>query len=81
MSELPNSDRLVPSYTALIDAHRDQFGVEPICHVLEVAPSTYCAAKSRPTSARQLRDEELKVEIARVHEENIGGHVATADGR
>jgi putative transposase len=57
---------------ALIDAHRDQFGVEPICQVLEVAPSTYYAATSRPASARQLRDEELKVEIARVHAENFG---------
>ncbi len=57
---------------ALIDTYRDQFGVEPICQVLEVAPSTYYAAKSRPTSARRLRDEELKVEIARVHEENFG---------
>ena len=40
--------------------------------MLEVAPSTYYAAKSRPTSTRRLRDEELKVEIARVHKENFG---------
>jgi hypothetical protein len=58
--------------TSYIDAHKDQFGVEPICQALEVAPSTYYAATSRPTSARRLRDEELKVEIARVHEENLG---------
>lgn len=57
---------------ALIDAHREQFGVEPICQVLEVAPSTYYAAKSRPTAARRLRDEELKATIVRVHEENFG---------
>jgi putative transposase len=57
---------------ALIDAYRDRWGVEPICQVLEVAPSTYYAATSRPTSARRLRDEELKVEIARVHQENFG---------
>ena len=56
---------------ALIDAHRDRWGVEPICQVLEVAPSTYYAATSRPTSARRLRDEELKVEIARVHTQNF----------
>ncbi len=31
-----------------IDAHREGFGVEPICSALEVAPSTYYAAKSRP---------------------------------
>ncbi len=56
---------------ALIDAHRDRWGVEPICQVLEVAPSTYYAATSRPTSSRRLRDEELKVEIERVHKENF----------
>jgi putative transposase len=57
---------------ALIDAHRDRWGVEPICQVLEVAPSTYYAATSRPASARRLRDDELKVEIARVHKDNFG---------
>ncbi len=40
--------------------------------IVEVAPSTYYGAKSRPTSTRRLRDEELKVEIERVHEENFG---------
>jgi putative transposase len=39
-----------------VDHHRDDFGVEPICKVLEVAPSTYYAAKSRPPSARAVRD-------------------------
>src|SRR6185437_15772146 len=45
-----------------IDAHRDgetggrRWGVEPICEVLEVAPSTYYSAKSRPPSARAERD-------------------------
>ncbi len=57
---------------ALIDSYRDQFGVEPICQVLGVAPSTYYAAKSRLISARRLRDEELKLEIVRVHEANFG---------
>ena len=41
---------------AYIDRHRDEFGVEPICEVLQVAPSTYYAAKSRLPSARTLRD-------------------------
>ena len=58
--------------TRYIDQHRATFGVEPICQVLEVAPSTYYAARSRPPSARTLRDEELKVEIARVHTGNFG---------
>jgi putative transposase len=39
-----------------IDAHRDEFGVEPICKTLEMAPSTYYSAKSRPASARSVRD-------------------------
>ena len=39
-----------------IDANREELGVEPICRVLQVAPSTYYAAKSRPPSARALRD-------------------------
>ena len=51
---------------------RSAGGVEPICNALQVAPSTYYAAVSRQPSARQQRDEELKVEIARVHRENFG---------
>jgi putative transposase len=39
-----------------IDANRDELGVEPICKELQVAPSTYYAAKSRPLSARAVRD-------------------------
>ena len=39
-----------------IDANREEFGVEPICEVLQVAPSTYYAAKKRPLSARAARD-------------------------
>ena len=39
-----------------IDEHRVEFGVEPICKVLQVAPSTYYAAKKRAPSARAVRD-------------------------
>jgi putative transposase len=39
-----------------IDANRE-LGVEPICRVLQVAPSTYYAAKRREPSARARRDE------------------------
>jgi putative transposase len=41
-----------------IDSHRDVFGVEPICRVLQMAPSTYYAAKRRQVapSARARRD-------------------------
>jgi putative transposase len=46
-----------------IDEHREEFGVEPICKVLQVAPSTYYAARSRPLSARAVRDAVLKVTL------------------
>jgi len=39
-----------------IDDHRDEFGVEPICRVLQMAPSTYYAHKSCERSARAVRD-------------------------
>jgi len=41
-----------------VDEHRDEFGVEPICRALQVAPSTYYAAKRREVapSARAMRD-------------------------
>jgi putative transposase len=54
-----------------VNEHRERFGVEPICDTLQFAPSTYYAALSRPPSARQQRDRELKVDIARVHLENF----------
>ena len=61
---------------AFIDAHRDRFGVEPICRVLRehgcgIAPNTYWVTKKRPVSARSLRDAELVVEIHRVFAENL----------
>ena len=39
-----------------IDTNRSELGVEPICKELQVAPSTYYAAKERPLSARAVRD-------------------------
>jgi len=57
---------------AYIDAHRDRFGVEPICTALQFAPRTYYAAKARPLSARAERDRRLKAEIERVHADNFG---------
>ena len=57
---------------SFINTHRGRWGVEPICRVLEIAPSTYYAAATRPPCARQLRDETLKPEIARVHKDNYG---------
>ena len=60
-----------------VDQHRDRFGVEPICEVLDsagtkIAPSTYYAAKKRPPSARAIRDGELVPAIRKVHKDNIG---------
>jgi putative transposase len=49
-----------------IEAHRARWGVEPICRVSQVAPSSSDAAVRRPPSARQQRDEALKVAIRRV---------------
>jgi putative transposase len=57
---------------AYIDKHRGEYGVEPICEVLQFAPRTYYAAKARPLSTRALRDEELKPEVSRVHRDNFG---------
>lgn len=48
---------------AYIGEHRDEFGVEPICRELQVAPSTYYAAKDRALSARVVRDVVLKATI------------------
>ena len=55
-----------------IDDHKEVYGVEPICTVLPIAPSTYYAAKTRPASSRSLRDAELKGHIVRVFETNRG---------
>ena len=60
---------------AFIDDHRETYGVEPICRVLPIAPSTYhlhVTKRADPAkmSARARRDEALKVEIKRVFEDN-----------
>lgn len=60
---------------AFIDDHREAYGVEPICGVLPIAPSTYYSHKAREAnpslcSARAQRDEELRGEIQRVWEAN-----------
>ena len=57
---------------AYIDGHRGRFGVEPICKVLRVAPSTYYAAKGRALCQRACRDATLQVEIRRVFVDNYG---------
>ena len=47
-----------------------RWGVEPICHSLEIAPSTYYDARSRPPSARAVRDAELGPQLGALWERN-----------
>jgi len=61
---------------AFIDAHREHYGVEPICRELPIAPSTYYEHKARQSDpsrlpARVQRDRELSGSIRRVWEENF----------
>jgi len=62
--------------TAFIDDHRDAHGVEPICKVLPIAPSTYfdhLAKRADPEkrSIRARRDTSLRPKIDRVFEQNL----------
>ena len=62
---------------AFIDRHRAEYGVEPICKELPIAPSTYHACKARQAdpeqrSARARRDEALSAEIKRIWNDNFG---------
>jgi transposase InsO family protein len=62
---------------AFIDDHRGTYGVEPICRVLPIAPSTYRAHVARradpaKASARIRQDLMLMEQIRRVHEANFG---------
>ncbi len=61
---------------AFIDDHREAHGVEPICNVLPIAPSTYHAHVAKRVdpsrlSARARRDAALKDEVQRVFEANF----------
>jgi putative transposase len=60
---------------SFIDQHRDPYGVEPICAVLPIAPSTYFRRKAQQQdatqrSARARRDDELRASIQRIWDEN-----------
>ncbi|WP_252929783.1 IS3 family transposase, partial [Aliihoeflea sp. 40Bstr573] len=66
----------IQTMIAFIDDHREAHGVEPICRVLPIAPSTYhdhVAKRADPEklSARAKRDLELKPEIKRVFADNF----------
>ena len=55
-----------------IDDHKDEFGVEPVCRHLPIAPQTYYAAKGRPSSKRALSDEITTEKIHQIHTVNYG---------
>jgi len=62
---------------SFIDTHRKEYGVEPICRVLPIAPSTYHEMKARERDPRRIparlrRDAELEIEIERVWKESRG---------
>ena len=62
--------------TRFIDEHRSAYGVEPICDVLPIAPSTYyehVRRRAHPETAppRVQRDDALMKEIRRVYDENF----------
>lgn len=60
-----------------IDAHRKDLGIEPICHELAIAPSSYHTHAARladasKRSARARRDDALRAQIERVHAASFG---------
>jgi hypothetical protein len=60
---------------SFIDDHREAYGVEPICKVLPIAPSTYYEQKARDVDPsrlpqRAVRDAALREQIKRVWKEN-----------
>jgi len=61
---------------SFIDEHREAHGVEPICNVLPIAPSTYHEQKARERDpervpARSKRDAELRIKLERVWRDNF----------
>ena len=67
--------------TAFIDAHRDRFGVEPICRTLGVSASAYYHRASAEPCARAQEDERLLGRIREVHEANYEAYVTGGHGR
>ena len=70
---------------AFIDDHRAAYGVEPICRVLPIAPSSYHAHVARradpaKASPRARQDLVLMAQIRRVHEANFEVYGARRSG-
>ena len=67
----------VPLICQYIDSRKEEFGAWPVCKVLtgagvKIAPKHVThARRSRPPSARSLRDEILKAEISKVHKNQL----------
>ena len=76
----PRGARLpVQAMTAFIDEHRDAYGVEPICRVLPIVPSTYHERVAQRRDPRRLclrvqRDDALKPEVRCVFDGNFSGN-------
>ena len=67
----------VQAMIAFLDDHRDVYGVEPICRVLPIAPSTYYEHVARQRDpdrrpARERRDEVMREHVRRVFDANFG---------
>ena len=70
-----------------IETKKEEFGAWPICKVLtgagvKIAPKHVThARRSRPPSARGLRDETVKAEISKVHKNQLLGAGGPHDAR
>jgi len=65
----------VEKIAPLVDTLRSKYGVGPVCHELDIAPSTYYRHQQHRThpdrrSQREQRDDQLRAEIQRVYDEN-----------
>jgi putative transposase len=70
---------------AFIDDHRALYGVEPICKVLPIAPSTYHARMAQrvdpdKASVRARRDAELRTRIRQMFEANFAVYACARSG-
>ena len=59
-----------------VDQHREQYGVEPICEQIRIAPSSYYEHKARERNSDRLperikRDMKLELDIQRVWQDNF----------
>lgn len=66
---------------SFIDANRDELGFEPICQVLQVAPSTYLAAKARKPSSRVIGEVVTAMTLMTAQEAGPLHHGVTRCGR